>query len=63
MDECKPLPLNHLKFVKLKREASFSLPPSVRVTQNRVTRYDPISIWEIDMEAGYGTWDINGIST
>jgi len=28
----------------------------------RVTRYDPISIWEIDMSDRYGRSDINGIS-
>jgi len=30
---------------------------------HRVTRYDPISIWEIDMGDRYGTSDVNEIST
>ena len=34
----------------------------VLVINNRVTRYDPISIWEIDMGYRFGRPDINGIS-
>jgi len=46
--------------------ASGSDPPTIdlgRAVQVRVTRYDPISIWDIDMGYRYGISDINGIPT
>ena len=42
MDACKPLPGS-------RRRRGGSRRPGSRVITNRVTRYDPISIWEIDM--------------
>ena len=35
------------------------LPPGILDVEPRVTRYDPISVWEIDMGDRYGRWDID----
>jgi hypothetical protein len=45
------------------KKSLLSVPPTrVLGNMHKVTRYDPISIWEIDMGYRYGRSDINAIS-